>query len=102
MKRRSPVERVMSLDRVPCITRRSRRPLAAMTCAVVAVALACAVDAAAAGGATDGKYFDERVRPFLAAHCVKCHSGGRPKGDFRIDELKADFTNAATLKQWRL
>jgi mono/diheme cytochrome c family protein len=44
--------------------------------------------------------FDGEIRPILATHCFGCHSGAKPKGDFRIDQLKPDFADAATCERW--
>ncbi len=30
---------------------------------------------------------ERTVAPFLAQHCIECHSGARPKGDLELDEL---------------
>src|SRR6266550_1613096 len=40
-------------------------------------------------------------RPFFDQHCVKCHSGDKPKGDWRIDELTTDFGNQASRDRWQ-
>ncbi len=37
---------------------------------------------------------------FLDAHCVKCHSGEKPKGKWRVDELSADFADAKSRARW--
>jgi hypothetical protein len=37
---------------------------------------------------------------FLDAHCVKCHSGEKPKGKWRVDELLADFADAKSRARW--
>src|SRR5712691_3131592 len=49
----------------------------------------------------DAKHFNEQVRPFLVKHCQGCHGGEKPKGDFRIDRLSADFSNQANREQWQ-
>src|SRR2546423_13262708 len=37
--------------------------------------------------ATDiDRRFSEQVRPFITAYCIKCHSGDKPKGDFKLDK----------------
>src|SRR5688572_26346401 len=56
-------------------------------------------DSAAADPPT-AKGTDEPVRAFLAAHCVGCHSGEKPKGDFLADKLSADFADKATRDRW--
>ncbi|HEY2574174.1 MAG TPA: DUF1587 domain-containing protein, partial [Verrucomicrobiaceae bacterium] len=37
---------------------------------------------------------------FLAQHCEKCHSGAKPKGDWRVDELTAAFSGRASRDRW--
>ncbi|MBY0524335.1 MAG: DUF1592 domain-containing protein [Gemmataceae bacterium] len=48
----------------------------------------------------DAKHFDEQVRPFLTKHCQECHTGEKPKGNFRIDKLSADFSDRASRDRW--
>jgi mono/diheme cytochrome c family protein len=43
---------------------------------------------------------DDSFRAFLTKHCQECHSGGKPKGDFRLDQLAPDFDNAANRDRW--
>lgn len=43
--------------------------------------------------------FDE-VRPLLEKHCQGCHGPKKAKGDLRLDELKPDFTDLKTRRQW--
>lgn len=43
---------------------------------------------------------DERTRAFIMTHCQACHSGEKPKGDFRLDQLGADFANPVTREHW--
>lgn len=45
---------------------------------------------------------DDPTRSFLGQHCVKCHSGEKPKGDWRIDELSADFAAAKNRERWEI
>jgi hypothetical protein len=49
---------------------------------------------------TETKYFDDQVRPFLTRHCLACHSSDKPKGELNLDRLTADFSGAASRKQW--
>jgi hypothetical protein len=37
---------------------------------------------------------------FLAEHCKACHSGPKPKGKFRIDDLTPDFNDKANRERW--
>jgi mono/diheme cytochrome c family protein len=43
---------------------------------------------------------DGRFRTFLTRHCLECHSGAKPKGDFSVDKLAPDFDNAANRERW--
>ncbi len=36
---------------------------------------------------TKGLTYDKDIKPILEKSCVKCHSGDRPKGKFRMDSL---------------
>ena len=44
--------------------------------------------------------FADRVRPFLTNYCVDCHSGAKPKGDLRLDNLTDNFSDTATRERW--
>lgn len=39
-------------------------------------------------------------RAFFEAHCVKCHGGDQPKGDWRIAELSLDFADKGNRERW--
>lgn len=55
-----------------------------------------------ASGRDDGsKQFDVEVKPFLARHCLSCHSGEKPKGDFSLDKLAPDFTDEKARSRWQ-
>src|SRR5207247_2779211 len=56
--------------------------------------------AAPAERGPDAKHYDEQVRPFLVKHCLGCHGGEKPKGDFRLDKLPPDFTDKASRERW--
>jgi mono/diheme cytochrome c family protein len=43
---------------------------------------------------------DDPVRLFLTAHCLECHSGTKPKGDFNTEKLLAEFGDAANRERW--
>ncbi|HEX3148926.1 MAG TPA: DUF1592 domain-containing protein [Gemmataceae bacterium] len=36
----------------------------------------------------------------LTKHCQECHSGSKPKGDFVLDKLTADFDDTANRERW--
>lgn len=51
-------------------------------------------------GKADAALFGEQVRPVLVRHCLACHSGEKPKGDLRLDDLAPNFGDAATRRRW--
>src|SRR5690349_53353 len=48
--------------------------------------------------APDGEDFDNAVRPFLDAHCVRCHGPQKQKGEFRVDTLSRDFASGSAVR----
>lgn len=44
--------------------------------------------------------YETRVRPFLDRHCLECHSGEEPEGDFRLDQLSPQFGDEAARRRW--
>ena len=58
--------------------------------------LVLAVDASAAGEtpaakpASDWPAFQKTVLPFLAKHCLECHSSKKESGDVRLDQFQDD------------
>ncbi|HKB01510.1 MAG TPA: DUF1587 domain-containing protein, partial [Gemmataceae bacterium] len=69
----------------------------------VALTLALAASSARAAdrdGGASARQYDEQVRPFLVKHCQECHAGEKPKGDFRLDRLTADFDAPAMRERW--
>jgi len=48
----------------------------------------------------DDKPLNLVAQPFFAKHCQDCHSGEKPKGDFRTDVLTADFGDRANRDRW--
>lgn len=44
--------------------------------------------------------FDKAVRPYLDAHCTRCHGDKKQKGEFRIDTLPRDFAAASAAGRW--
>ena len=44
--------------------------------------------------------YDDQVRPFLIRYCQECHGGDKPRGDFRIDQLTADFDARPGAERW--
>src|SRR5207253_10103162 len=40
------------------------------------------------------------VKPFFAAHCLKCHGATKPKGDLRLDNLPIDFVTPKIATHW--
>jgi mono/diheme cytochrome c family protein len=50
--------------------------------------------------AAEAKQFEDQFRPLLISHCVACHSGEKPKGNLRLDNLTPDFDDAVTREHW--
>src|SRR6516225_2799332 len=48
----------------------------------------------------DGEEFDQIVRPFLDAHCVRCHGPSKQKGEFRVDTLPRDLAKMTSAGRW--
>ena len=65
----------------------------------LALCVLTTVLSAAPASAAD-KDFDALVEPFLAKHCVSCHGERAPKGDFRVDNLAADFGTPKAAGRW--
>lgn len=43
---------------------------------------------------------NDPVRQLFAQHCQKCHSGTKPKGDFKTEGLTQDFADRKNREQW--
>jgi hypothetical protein len=66
---------------------------------VVSILMASGLGVAA--GTANAGHFDDQVRPLLVKYCQECHSGEKPKGDFRVDRLSADFADQANRERWQ-
>src|SRR5262245_10410914 len=44
--------------------------------------------------------YEKIVKPYFAAHCLKCHGEKKPKGDFRLDNLPTDFLTPKIATHW--
>ncbi len=68
---------------------------------IVAAALVLAASAVAGNDRPgDADRLGEQVRALLVRYCSECHGAEKPKGDFRIDRLSADFANEAGRERW--
>ncbi|WP_439621935.1 DUF1592 domain-containing protein, partial [Gemmata sp.] len=47
------------------------------------------------------RVYQERVRPFLKQHCLKCHDATTARAGFRIDDLGTDFLAGKTADHWK-
>jgi mono/diheme cytochrome c family protein len=68
--------------------RREILPVMAMTVATILSAIAAAGDAAPGGNRLDPaeeEFFEARVRPVLAEHCLGCHGPEKSKAGLRLD-----------------
>jgi hypothetical protein len=80
--------------------------IAVVAAAAVTASLSAAdeADRTPAGGAStpDSRIVYERVvRPFLKAHCLKCHDDRETRAGFRIDTLGMDFLADKTADHWK-
>lgn len=48
----------------------------------------------------ESQQFEQQFRPLLTRHCVACHSGDKPKGKLRLDNLTLDLADAAARDHW--
>lgn len=50
----------------------------------------------------DNLDFKNKIQPLLIAHCYSCHgpAAEKPKGNFRIDRLSAEFADSASREAW--
>lgn len=46
------------------------------------------------------KQVNDPAHQLFAQHCQKCHSGAKPKGDFRIEQLSENFADRKNRDQW--
>lgn len=67
---------------------------------VILRAVAAVLGMAAVGSAAEPPTFDAAVGPFLRQYCLRCHSDKAQEGEFRLDTLPRDFTNAAAAERW--
>ena len=45
--------------------------------------------------------YEKKVKPFLDAHCIKCHNDKKTRAGFRIDTLDTDFLAGKTADNWK-
>ncbi len=62
--------------------------------------LGASLETPTAASPADGEDFDKVVRPFLDAHCVRCHGPEKQKGEFRVDTLTRDFASISAAGRW--
>lgn len=48
----------------------------------------------------DAKPADGPAAAFFAQHCQACHTGDKPKGDFRLESLSPDFGDKGNRERW--
>jgi hypothetical protein len=70
-----------------------------LCCTVVPATLASA--AAGPLSSESQKVYDTKVKPFLKAHCFKCHDDKDTEAGFRIDNLETDFLAGKTADHWK-
>src|SRR5262245_58023090 len=42
----------------------------------------------------------EPTKAFFSQHCQACHTGNKPKGNFRLESLSTDFGDRANREKW--
>ena len=47
------------------------------------------------------RVFAKTIRPFLDAHCLRCHGPQDAKSGFRVDELSVDFHADKAADRWK-
>ena len=77
-----------------------RNPRTVVLVALSGLALLAAAGAAASEAPPAVPAGGDPVGPFLARHCLDCHEGDKPKGDFRLDRLSRDLTDPAVRERW--
>ncbi|MFT5468425.1 MAG: hypothetical protein ACI8UO_003534, partial [Verrucomicrobiales bacterium] len=50
--------------------------------------------------APQGLHADEAIKPFLEAHCIRCHGADKQKGKLALHEASFDFAKAETSNLW--
>src|SRR5688500_614983 len=48
----------------------------------------------------DDKPGDDPTKTFFEQHCLACHSGSKPKGDFLLKDLSKDFADKGNRLRW--
>jgi mono/diheme cytochrome c family protein len=70
-------------------------------CGLIAgLLLALLLTARLAAEETDSRPIDRRASEFLTAHCQKCHTGEKPKGDFDLASLTTNFADKTNRERW--
>ena len=67
---------------------------------LILLLLGASLETASPASPADGEDFDKAVRPFLDAHCIRCHGPEKQKGEFRVDTLLRDFANSSAAVRW--
>ncbi len=73
--------------------------LCALT-AVLALSILSAIGPARPAYGVDANPADDPARGFFAHHCQSCHSGPKPRGQFRVESLSPDFSDKANRERW--
>lgn len=78
------------------------RGLCRFACLCLSVIGALAVDTAVADTAIPAgvEGFQSQVKPFLNAHCVKCHGPNKSKGEITLHALNGDLAAGEDLARW--
>ena len=75
-----------------------KKPAGALFVLAIVWFVACALRSARAD---DGlAFFESKIRPLLAAHCISCHGGSEPKGGLSL-ESRAGWQEAGVIEPRR-
>ncbi len=80
-----------------------RRSVCAFWCGIVLLLSTSVVQAAPPPPTVltaDRKHFEDELRPLLAKYCLNCHSGEKPKGALRLDNIQLDLADGPARAHW--
>lgn len=61
----------------------------------------CAIDSAMLAQEPTAKPSPAPTQAFFKQHCIECHAGPKPKGDFLLESLSPDFSDKENRERWQ-
>ena len=61
------------------------RSLKLLSVVLLVTCLACAMDVPNASAQSETDFYENKIRPLLVAHCLKCHGPEKQESDLRLD-----------------